>query len=143
MQTELAFLCCHHHITRVVKAVRAILLICFSLGLFVQVSAQAAAMPQPMAQVAEDKGSSDVAPGRAEQMDADCSTPNGCAVCDEMALDCLIAMNCLSPLNLPATGLSTDEVPLARSPYPVIDTGWLKGQPIRPESPPPQVNLTV
>ena len=63
--------------------------------------------------------------------------------CCEMTLDCLVAMNCLPPLALTGSGLAhAGPLPIAPT-YLVASASRLESQPLPPESPPPQSELTI
>ena len=123
------------------KYFRALALILVGLGLFVQVAAHAAAVPQVdahsmsdcagMAQSAQDQaGSHDEAPDR--------SGP-----CKNMTLGCLVAMNCLPTLALGNTGQAAGVLIAADITYIPTLADRLNGRLMRPESPPPQAILTA
>lgn len=117
---------------------RAFALVCFSLGLFVQVAAQASATPQ--VQMENTMDCSEMAQsehGKMEMQPADEGGPCG------MTLECLIAMNCIPPMAL--AGQATHDTPSAASATPYQPDGIvrLKGSPMPPESPPPQTTHTV
>jgi len=121
-----------------VQYLRALALICFAFGLFVQVAAQASAMPQMQA-----SGTMDCAEmahsGRDEASEEPSDTSGSC----DMTLDCLIAMNCIPPIAL-GDPVSVDTTfPPARTAYGPGGIVRLKGSPLRPESPPPQPTLTA
>jgi len=121
-----------------VRYFRAFALICFSLGLFVQVAAQASATPQ--VQTASAMDCSEMAHsghGDAEMQPADEGGP-----CD-MTLECLIAMNCIPPIALADPAPADAPFPSARAPYQPDGFARLNGLPMRPESPPPQPALTA
>lgn len=119
---------------------RALLLVCFGLGLFVQVAAQAAAMPQPAAEVMD---CSEMMQRSAEAMGAQEHGPDENGPCKEMALDCLVPMNCLPPLTLVQPPLTAAPLPAARGNYPPALAVRLEARSMRPESPPPQLSLTA
>jgi len=64
--------------------------------------------------------------------------------CDQMTLDCVIAMGCLAPANIPDTN-DKSMVPLRadREIYLRGDLMGLQGRLLTPESPPPQANLDI
>ena len=90
-----------------VTYIRALTLICFSFGLFVQVAAQAAV---PQIEVAGTTDCAEMVQGMPNhpmpgQVIADKDKVDQHGACREMTLDCLVAMNCLPPLALTAAGL--------------------------------------
>ena len=115
------------------KFIRTLTLILFGFGLFVQVGANAAALPQIEAAEMSDC---------AEMADNDTSTdPAG--PCSSMTLDCVIAMNCLPPLAL-SNATEMEGAPLRLVPsYLVSAAPWFQTDSPRPESPPPKPLLTV
>ncbi|MDT0576441.1 hypothetical protein RM533_09595 [Croceicoccus sp. F390] len=121
---------------------RALTLVCFSFGLFVQVAANAAALPQvetvEMGDCTEMAESSSGHVMDAQQKSSDREGP-----CSDMTLECLVAMNCLPPLAL--SGAATEDGPtlLFAPSYLVPAVTWLEREHSRPESPPPQTTLTV
>lgn len=121
-----------------VRYLRALTLVCFAFGLFVQVAAQASAMP-PM-KAADTMDCAGMAhSGHDEAREEPSDRRDAC----HMTLDCLIAMNCIAPIAL-ADPWSTDTaIPSARAVYEPGGIIRLKGSPMRPESPPPQPALTA
>lgn len=125
-----------------VKFFRALFLICFGFGLFVQVAANAAAAPQlGMAKMAD---CAEMAAGMTEHdMHAQKESSDHQGSCPDMTLECLVAMNCLPPLALSGGG-PTQAAPFpATHSYLTSDSVRLVSEPMRPESPPPQADLTV
>lgn len=131
---------------RFVKFVRALTLILFSAGLFVQVAAQAA-VPQnemagsadcaEMAQSMAEHGMSEHA--MPEQMVSETDSTEQRGPCCEMTLDCLVAMNCLPPLALAGSGLAhAESFPIAPA-YLAAGASRLESQPLTPEYPPPRI----
>jgi hypothetical protein len=121
-----------------VRYLRAFVLICFSLGLFVQVAAQASATPQ--VQTASAMDCSEMAHsghGDMKMQPADEGGP-----CD-MTLECLVAMNCIPPIALAGPAPAGAPIAAPGTPYQPDGIVRLKGSPIPPESPPPQLTLTV
>ena len=118
------------------RYVRAFAVLCFAFGLFVQVAAQAAAMPLERpertidcsAMMAGGAGHS----AAAEEQPADEDWP-----C-ERTLECLVAMNCLSPLVLPDRASQDTAAMSAEADYQARESVRLTSSPIPPESPPPQ-----
>lgn len=80
------------------KLCRFLTLLCFAFGLLVQFSAQASAMPASGTEQGMDCGEAmQNMSGPAVGEDGS-SDPTG--LCDEMSLECVIAMNCIPPLLL-------------------------------------------
>lgn len=123
------------------KFLRVLTMLCFSLGLFVQVAAQAAV---PLNEPAEMAECAEMAQAMPEQsMDTHDISPDREGRCPDMTLECLLVMNCLPPLALSGTG-TQDAAPLNLAPsYLATTVAWLESEPLLPESPPPQSNLTV
>lgn len=115
-------------------------MICFGFGLFVQVAAHAAAVPQfDMAEM----DCSEMANTMPEHMSAEREPADRGEPCQDMALDCLVAMNCLPPFALGDTGApQAPPAPVSMTYLPAI-ADRLESRPLLPESPPPQTNLTV
>lgn len=114
---------------------RAFAVLCMSFGLFVQVAAHAAAVPQiPVAEMdcAEMHQS---APGQMSMQD---QAPDDSGPCKTMSLDCLVAMNCIPPMFLsdPANGAVAPQP--YRPLYQVPGKDWLPGSSSAPEPPPPE-----
>jgi hypothetical protein len=121
-----------------VRYFRAFALICFSLGLFVQVAAQASATPQVQAAGAMD--CSEMAHsghGDMKMQPADEGGP-----CN-MTLECLVAMNCIPPIALADPAPADAPFAAPGTPYQPDGIVRLKGSPLPPESPPPQPALTA
>lgn len=123
------------------KFIRALTMVFISFGLFVQFAAHAAV---PQYEGAEMTDCAEMARPMSERsMDAAdiSSAPEG--RCPDMTVECLIAMNCLPPLASSAAH-PVDVAPLnvSRS-YHATALGGLESELPRPESPPPQITLTV
>lgn len=109
-----------------VTYIRALTLICFSFGLFVQVAAQAAV---PQIEVAGTTDCAEMVQGMPNhpmpgQVIADKDKVDQHGPCREMTLDCLVAMNCLPPLALTAAGLAQQNCFLLRlSTFPRVPAG--------------------
>jgi hypothetical protein len=104
----------------------------FGLGLFVQSAAQAAAVPR--LETAGTVHCSEMGDMTMEEMtDGD---PSEELPCDRMTLDCLVAMGCLAPANIPDTN-DKNLAPLRTEGeiYPTGDLTGLKGRLLTPESP--------
>lgn len=117
--------------------IRALALICFAFGLFVQVAAQASAMPQVQADSTMDcTEMAQAGHGGMEKQPADETGP--CKT-----LECLLAMNCIPPIALdePATA----DAPFAASAaqYQADRLLRLRGSRVPPEPPPPQAALAA
>ncbi|MFW2448482.1 MAG: hypothetical protein ACN4E6_14265 [Qipengyuania pacifica] len=128
-----------------VTYIRALTLICFSFGLFVQVAAQAAV---PQIEVAGTTDCAEMVQGMPNhpmpgQVIADKDKVDQHGPCREMTLDCLVAMNCLPPLALTAAGLAQTESLFVAPQYLSASASRLESQPLPPESPPPQPQLTI
>jgi len=122
-----------------VERFRALALIFVCCGLFVQVAAHAAAMPQPQADTMDCAEMMQAMPQH--QMDDQDNRTNGQGCCPDMSLDCLLAMNCLSPLAM-ADFNAYQPVTHRFSPsYLPAVSRMLEGEPPAPESPPPQSSL--
>ena len=106
-----------------------------------QVAAQAAV---PQKEVAKMVDCAEMAQAMPEHsMDADDPYSDREGYCFDMTFDCLVAMNCMPPLAL--TGMSSlGAAPLnfALS-YHVATSDGLEKEHPRPESPPPQNQLTI
>lgn len=128
-----------------VTYIRALTLICFSFGLFVQVAAQAAV---PQIEVAGTTDCAEMVQGMPNhpmpgQVIADKDKVDQHGPCREMTLDCLVAMNCLPPLALTAAGLAQTELLFVAPQYLSASASRLESQPLPPELPPPQPQLTI
>lgn len=125
-----------------VKFLRALALVCFGFGLFVQVAANAAAVPQAeLARMGDCSHAGQEMSGHGMNSMEGSSDHKGS--CPDMTLECLIAMNCLPPLALLDTGPAQPApLPAARI-YGLASAAPLEGELARPESPPPQAYLTV
>lgn len=121
---------------------RALTLVCFSFGLFVQVAANAASLPQvetvEMGDCAEmaERSSGHV-------MEPQEKSSDGEGPCPDMTLECLVAMNCLPPLALSSAATEGEPLLLLAPSYLVSAATWLESEHPRPETPPPQTTLTV
>lgn len=106
-----------------------------------QVAAQAAV---PQNEVAEMVDCAEMAQAMPEHsMDADDTSSDHEGTCADMTLECLVAMNCMPPLAL-AGAVALDTAPVNFTPsYDTITLGGLEKEHPRPESPPPQISLTV
>jgi hypothetical protein len=123
-----------------VPLIRVFALVLFGLGLFVQSAAQAAAAPA--VEVADIVPCSEMSSAMMEKM-AD-EGPSEERPCDQMTLDCLIAMGCLAPIAMPrADSAELAVLRTARSTFRPSDLAGLKGRLLTPESPPPQTNLDI
>lgn len=120
---------------------RALIVVCFGMGLFVQVAAQASAMP--MLESPSMSDCAQMAQSIPADMSADRDTPDQTGPCRDMSLECLVAMNCLSPLMLADAGVTALHSPILQSPYLSSLADRLLSMPMPPESPPPQPILTV
>lgn len=120
------------------RYLRAFVLICFSLGLFVQVAAQASAMPQ--VQTASAMDCSEMA--HSEHGDMKMQPADDGGPCD-ITLECLVAMNCIPPIALADPAPANAPFAAFQTPYQPDGSVRLKGSPIPPESPPPQPALTA
>lgn len=116
---------------------RAVLLICFGMGLFVQVAAQAASMPQ--VQVSTPLACQEMAQAMPAQASANEQTEEENGPCDRMALDCLIAMNCIPPIALAEPTSSEASFRAIAPGYEAIAAARLKSGLVHPEPPPPQI----
>lgn len=126
-------------ITRSVKFLRSFVLICF--GLFVQVAAHAAAVPE--IETVEMVDCAEMTQAMSEHMDAEKKSSDRNEPCQDMTLECLVAMNCLPVLALIDAGAPQTPSLAAETAYLPAIADRLKGRRMQPESPPPQANLTV
>ena len=119
---------------------RFLAVVLFGLGLFVQSAAQAAAVPQLGA--AGTVHCSEMGDMIREGVTDGNSSEE--PPCDQRTLDCVVAMGCLAPANIPGTN-DKSMVPLRadREIYLTGDLMGLQGRLLTPESPPPQVNLDI
>jgi hypothetical protein len=124
-----------------VKYLRALTLICFSFGLFVQVVTQAAAMPLVQNQDMTD--CAEMARSMPMQMDANKDSLERTGPCRDMTLDCLASMNCVPPLALNDPRSVEILQPIITAKFGTILARQLESRAIVPESPPPQISLTV
>lgn len=116
-------------------------LVLLGLGLFVQVAAHAAALPQ-----ANTHDMSDcfvTAQGTQDRAGSQDKAPHHGGPCKNMTLGCLVAMNCLSPLALADSGSEMVAPVVVGTPYLAAIASRLGSHPAPPESPPPQVRLAV
>lgn len=127
--------------SRQVKFFRVLALIFVGLGLFVQVSAHAAAVPRADAYDMSDcAGMVQNAQNQAGPHD---QAPDRSGPCKNMTLGCLVAMNCLPTLALGNTGQVASAPVVVGITYLPALAGRLDGLLMRPESPPPQASLTA
>ena len=120
---------------------RALTLICFGFGLFVQVSAQTAALPQ--VEAGEMTDCMKMAATEPMQMGADREPTDKTGSCQNMTLDCLTVMNCVPPLSLADAGQCDVPSPPIDMAYSSALAPEFDSRPTVPESPPPQIGLTV
>lgn len=116
---------------------RVLALICFAFSLFVQVAAQASAVPQ--VQTAGTMDCSEMAQsghGGMEKQPADEGGP--CKT-----LECVIAMNCIPPIALAAPAAAEAPFAVSETEYQADGLVRLKSSPVPPEPPPPQAALTA
>lgn len=124
-----------------VKLLRILTMLCFGSGLFVQVTAQAAAPQSEPVRMPDCAQMEQVIPKQGKDIQGASSDHEGC--CPDMTLGCLIAMNCVPPLALSgAEELFVAPYSLAPS-YDATASGGLESEHPRPESPPPQSVLFV
>jgi hypothetical protein len=116
---------------------RALALICFAFGLFVQVAAQASAMPQE--QTASTMDCSEMA--QSGHGDREMQPAHESGSCK--TLECLIAMNCIPPMALAGPAAVDAPFALSATQYRADGLVRLKGSPVPPEAPPPQPALTA
>lgn len=124
-----------------VKFYRALAVIFFGFGLFVQVAAHAAAIPQ--LETAEMVDCAEMTQAMSGHTGTEEESSNRSGSCHDMTLECLVAMNCLPPLALTDIGAAQAPPLAAGTVYLPAITDRLEGRPMRPESPPPQANFTV
>ncbi len=118
------------------KFIRALTLICFSFGLFVQVAAQAT---EPV----EMAGCAEMAQVMTEPIDAAMEPSDREGPCPDMTLECFVAMNCVPPLALSGSD-TTNAAQLPFAPlYLSASVVRLESEPLLQESPPPQSIFTV
>lgn len=123
-----------------VQYVRALALICFAFGLFVQVAAQASAMPQVQVQASGTMDCAEMA--HSGNADAQMQPEVEGGPCGK-TLECLIAMNCIPPIALAEPAAADAPFHAIGAPYQPHGIAWLNGAPLPPESPPPQPALTA
>ena len=123
------------------KLLRALTLVCFGFGLFVQVVAQAATMPQ--VQIQDMTDCAKMARAIPMQMDADKDSSERTGPCRDMTLGCLAPMNCVPPLTLADPRSVEILQPIGNMKFGTILARQLDNRAIVPESPPPQIILTV
>lgn len=121
------------------KFLRALTLICFGFGLFVQVAAQASAVPQ--VQTGDMVDCAEMAKSMPMKADEEPSDQTGC--CENMTLGCLVVMNCVPPLSLTNAGMLDAAPPAIEPAYDPTQAYVLDSRAIVPEAPPPQIYLTV
>jgi hypothetical protein len=119
---------------------RFLAVVLFGLGLFVQSAAQAAAVPQ--LEAAATVHCSEMGDMTMEEKTDGNSSEE--PPCDQRTLDCVVAMGCLAPANIPDTNdKSLAPLRVDRKIYLTGDLMGLKGRLLTPESPPPQANLDI
>lgn len=123
------------------KSIRLLGLLCLCLGLFVQVSAQASA--RPSIEAAQSMECDEEMPGMHGDMASEDRSADRETLCDNMALDCLVAMNCVSPLFITEARPYDVSMVAIRPAYVVNGTERLEARSLPPESPPPQFSLIV
>ncbi|WP_454890441.1 hypothetical protein [Sphingopyxis chilensis] len=113
-----------------VSLVRAFILVCVCLALFVQSAAQAASAPP---ETREAIHCSEMDDGMATERSSD-KKP-----CDRMTLGCLVAMGCIALMAMPDTAPGEFAVlPFLHAPSVEGNSAGLHNKPAPPESPPPQ-----
>lgn len=106
-----------------------------SFGLFVQVAAHAAAVPQiPVAEM----DCAEMHQLSTGQMNMQDQAPDDSGPCKDMSLDCLVAMNCIPPMLLSDTAAGAVALQPYRPLYQALAKDWLPGSSSAPEPPPPQ-----
>ena len=123
------------------RLLHACALVLLGLGLFVQVAAHAAALPQ-----IDAHDMSDCAVSAQSAQDRDVSqdqAPDRSGPCKNMTLGCLVAMNCLSPMALAGSGSEMVAPVVVGAPYVPAIASRLGSHPAPPESPPPQARPAV
>jgi len=119
---------------------RFLAVVLFGLGLFVQSAAQAAAVPQ--LEAAATVHCSEMGDMTMEEKTDGNSSEE--PPCDQRTLDCVVAMGCLAPANIPDTNdKSLAPLRVDRKIYLTGDLMGLKGRLLTPESPPPQANPDI
>lgn len=78
-----------------------------------------------------------------EQMVKENQVPDRDKPCENMSLDCLVAMNCVPPLIIGDVRPADAPVRAIRASYGVDQTIRLEARSLPPESPPPQILLNV
>lgn len=124
-----------------VPLIRALALLFVSCSLFVQVAANAAAVPQLRVSEME---CAQMAQSMQQHQTIGLDEPSdnqGC--CPDMSLDCLVAMNCLSPLAITAINAYQPAASQIPASYLPAVSRMLEGKPPPPESPPPQSSFMV
>lgn len=114
---------------------RSLSLLCISFGLFVQVAAHAAAVPQ--IQMAE-MDCAEMHQSASGQMSMQDQAPDDSRPCKAMSLDCLVAMNCIPPMFLSDTADNAVTLQSYRPLYQAPGKDWLPGSSSAPEPPPPE-----
>lgn len=107
-----------------------------SLGLFVQVAAHAATVPQSRMATMDCTEMQQSEPDRMHEQDR---AADDCGPCKNMSFNCLVAMNCISPLYLPGTIAGSVSLEPGRPLYQVSGLDWLASMPSAPEPPPPEI----
>lgn len=118
------------------SVVKALALLCCAFSLVVQVAAHAAAVPQPQT-IGMDCAEMTQAMPQYQMNDQD-NRSDGRGCCPDMSLDCLVVMNCLSPLAMTASNSFQPTTCRLAPSYLSAVSRMLKGEPPPPESPPPQ-----
>lgn len=119
-----------------VSFLRLLTLLSFSLGLFVQVSAQAAAMPQM--EVPQAMDCAEMAKIMTGDMEKQGKNPDTNAPCENMSLGCLVAMNCIPPLFLVDRASETLPTVAVATSYSSANADMVRGWLHEPASPPPR-----
>ncbi|MCB2062209.1 MULTISPECIES: hypothetical protein [Sphingomonadales] len=114
---------------------RAFAVLCMSFGLFVQVAAHAAAVPQLQVAEMDCAEMHQSAPGQMSMQD---QVPDDSGPCKNKTLDCLVAMNCIPPLFMSDTTAGSVALQFHRPLYQASGKDWLPGSSSAPEPPPPE-----
>lgn len=123
------------------KFFRVLALIFVGLGLFVQVAAHAAAVPQ--VGVHDMSDCAGMARTTHQHTGSHDQSPDRSGPCKNMTLGCLVAMNCLPTMALSNTGqVASTPIAVGITYLPAL-ADRLNGRLMRPESPPPQASLTA
>ena len=115
---------------------RSLALLCISFGLFVQVAAHAAAVPQ--IQMAE-MDCAEMHQSASGQMSMQDQAPDDSGPCKTMSLDCLIAMNCIPPMFFSNIAAGTVALQPYRPLFQAPGKDGLPGSSSAPEPPPPEI----